>query len=124
MMLTDIFYMYSNLDNSSQILLFLIILVGLMLISICIINHITKKRNEKYDKLYNPIKKYNTVMNTGVKNEKSVKIERPVQREEKKEEVNEEIEVMEDPEVIEVVTDDSSIDKISTLIEDNICFVG
>lgn len=120
MMLTDVFYMYSNLDNSSQILLFLIILVGLMLISICIINHITKKRNEKYDRVYNPIKKYTTVMNTDVKKETPVKIERPLKKEEKIEELKEEIEIMEDPEVIEVVTDDSSIDKISTLIEDNI----
>lgn len=45
-MKNSILYLYSNMDKSSQILLFLIILVALMLISIFVINSITKKKNE------------------------------------------------------------------------------
>lgn len=119
MMLNNILYMYSNMDNSSQILLFLIILVALMLVSIFVINTITRKRNEKYDKMFNPIKKYTEVTE---KNKKEAKKVIEPKKEPVKEEkiVNEEIEVMEDPEVVEIVSEDSSIDKISTLIEDNI----
>lgn len=125
MILTNIFYMYSNMDESSQILLFLIVLVALMLVSIFIINLITKKRIEKYDKKFNPITKYKTtvkrevkVQKPAVKEEKIIKYEKPLVETQKivKEEP---IEVMDDSEVIEVISDDNTIEKISTLIEDN-----
>ena len=132
-MLNNILYKYSNMDNSSQILLFLIILVALMLISILVINLITKKRNEKYDRQFNPIDRYTKTIEKKSKtkenlirkvniNETNKKVETitPVKKEEKIKPINEEIEVMDDPEVIEVVSGDSSIDKISMLIEDNI----
>ncbi len=45
-MKNSILYLYSNMDKSSQILLFLIILVVLMLISIFVINSITKRKSE------------------------------------------------------------------------------
>ena len=129
MMLDSIFYMYSNMDGSSQMLLLLIVLVALMLVSICVINVIIKKKNEKYDKMFNPINKYNNV----VKKEKKEKDVKPIEiKKEHKEpktidytlkeekQVQEEIEVMEDPEVIEVVSENNSIEKIATLIEDNL----
>ena len=137
MLLNNILYMYSNMDNSSQILLFLIILVALMLISIFIINTITRKRAEKYEKEFNMIDRYTRInkkeKKKDVKEVKPIKINEPskkyVFQEEKKEikkeipkkvELEEEIEVMEDPEVIEVVSNtESSVDKISMLIEDN-----
>ena len=136
MMLDNIFYMYSNMDSGSQILLFLIVLVALMLVSIFIINIITKKKDEKYDKLFNPIDKYTKfVEKTSVNKPEKIsnkeivnkKVETPVSEiteiEVKKEQPNneEEIEVLNDSEIIEIVSDDnSSIDKISMLIEDNI----
>ena len=45
----SILFKFSDMDKSSQILLFLIVLVFLMLISITVINLITKKKNNKYD---------------------------------------------------------------------------
>lgn len=129
MMLDNIFYMYSKMDGSSQILLFLIVLVALMLISICVINVIIKKKNEKYDKMFNPINKYNKVIKKETKKEEVKSID--INRLKKESDINdyskeiiepekEEIEVMEDPEVIEVVSENSSVDKIATLIEDNL----
>lgn len=124
-MLNKIFYMYSKMDNSSQILLFLIILVALMLVSICIINAITKRRNDKYDREFNMVDRYSKTMQKTkkVKHEpiKPVKVEAKKEVKEIKIEkpAKEEIEVMEDPEVIEVVSEDSSIDKISMLLEDS-----
>ena len=139
LMLDDIFYKYSNMDSSSQILLFLIVLVSLMLISIFIMNIIIKKRNEKYDNKHNLISKYNRVMNTKkinkeekksniTKSEKKIIINKPEIKEEKQiispkqEKIKEpeEIEVMNDEEVVEIISEESSIDKISTLLEDNI----
>lgn len=125
----NIFYMYSNMDGSSQILLFLIVLVGLMLLSILIINAITKKKNEAYDKKFNPINKYAKVMekekqSIKVEPKKEIKIEKELP---KKEEIIEEvkpiekmkIETPEEVEVIEVVSEENSIDKIAQLLEDN-----
>ncbi len=116
-MLNNIFYMYSNMDNSSQILIFLIVLVILMLLSIFIINMITKKRNAKYNMQFNPSYKYKKI-----ENKKAPKIQekvevKPIKHEEpvKVEEIKEE-----EPEVIEIVTDNNSIDKISQLLEDNL----
>ena len=131
--LNNIFYMYSNLDGSSQILLFLIILVVLMLISIGIINLIIKKRNEKYDREFNPIDRYTKIQNK--KEKKSTKeninivknnitVKNDITKEEKiiekPKEEKEEVEILEDPEIIEVVSEDNSIDKISRLLEDNL----
>lgn len=128
----NVFYMYSNMDGSSQILLFLIILVGLMLLSILIINTITRKKEERYDRKYNPIKKYeNTIKkekNTKkelpkieVKEEKNIKLKKaePVKIEEVKPKKIEEPK-KEEVEVIEVVSESSSVDKIAQLLEDNV----
>ena len=126
MFLDNVFYMYSNMDSSSQILLFLIVLVALMLISIFIINFIIKKKNERYDKKFNPVNRYINVTNKKAEKTNKIKVEKTVKTEIKKPEVKEEkipkeeIEVMEDPEVVEVVSDSNTIDKISMLIEDNI----
>ena len=125
MFLDNVFYMYSNMDSSSQILLFLIVLVALMLISIFIINFIIKKKNERYDKKFNPVNRYINVTSKKIEKTNKVKVSKPIKTEIKKPEIKEEvqkeeIEVMEDPEVVEVVSDSNTIDKISMLIEDNI----
>ena len=139
MMLDSIFYMYSNMDSKSQILLVLIVLVALMLISIFIINLIIKKKNERYDRLFNPIDKYANFVKKTKKNtlleEKKVEVKQKIDLTSKDskvknevikeipkiEEDKEELEIMEDPEVVEVISsDNSSIDKISMLIEDNL----
>ena len=118
--MNNVFYMYSNDSSSSQILIFLIIIVALMLVCILVINMITKKRNEKYNRMFHPVDKYSDYS----KSKKIVKTEKPVIelnnniKEDKKDEEIEEI--LEEPEVIEIITDDSSIDKISNLLEDNI----
>ena len=109
-MLNNIFYMYSKMDNSSQILLFLIILVGLMLVSITVINCIIKKKNEKYDMKFNPIDRYTSTIS---KKEKTK--EKPILK--VKEEV-EEIETLDEPEIVEIVSDDNSVEKIAELLED------
>ena len=129
LILNNIFYMYSEMDNGSQILLFLIVLVALMLVSIFIINLITKKKSEKYDRLFNPIDKYTKVVeknrNNNTKKLKVDTIKKEVIKNENNksniEEKNEEIEVMEDPEVVEIVSsEEASIDKISMLLEDTL----
>ena len=60
--INSLLYKFSDMDKSSQILLFLIILVLLMLISITVINHITKKKNNKYDMENRNIKRYSDLM--------------------------------------------------------------
>lgn len=122
--LTNIFYMYSNMNKSSQILLFLIVLVGLMLLSILIINVITNKRNKQYDAKYNPIDRYTNAMKSA-KPKISENKKQEVLSLANEEPVKEEIEKLpleddEDLEVIEIISDDNSIDKISELLEDNI----
>ena len=57
----SILYMFSNMDSSSQVLLFLIILVSLMLVSILVINYITKKKNDKILKGVSLKKKISTI---------------------------------------------------------------
>lgn len=140
----NIFYMYSNMDSSSQILIFLIILVGLMLVSILIINHITKKRNEKYNNRFHRVDKYSNYSKNKQVKRSIMNVEKPTLKEEKYETIKlkeepkiitfekkkEEPKVVnkvitfeekhEEPEVIEIISEDSSIDKISDLIEDNI----
>lgn len=122
-MLENIFYMYSKMNNSSQILLFLIILVGLMLVSISVINYITKKRNEKYDMKFNPIDRYTSTVNRKDELKKKtataeIKLEETKEINLPKEEVVEEIETLDEPEIVEIVSDDNSIDKIAELLED------
>lgn len=128
--LDNIHSMYTELDGSSQILLFLIILVLLMLFSIFIINGITKKKNEKYRTLknFNKLDKYiqtttvnKTVKPIKVETVKKEEIVKPKNIEIKKEVVKQEINVPKkelEEEVIEVISDDNSIDKIATLLED------
>ena len=132
--MNKIFYMYSNMDGSSQILIFLIILVALMLISILVINHVTKKRNQKYNNRFHRIDKYSDYSKDKTKKRSIMDIEKPVVKEEKYEkiELKKEPKVVtiekpkidikpeEEPEVIEIISEDSSIDKISNLIEDNL----
>ena len=60
--INSLLYKFSDMDKSSQILLFLIILVLLMLISITVINHITKKKNNKYDIDNKNIKRYSDLI--------------------------------------------------------------
>ena len=120
-MLDNIFYMYSKMNSSSQILLFLIILVGLMLISISIINVITRKKNEKYDMQFNPIDRYTSTISRKEELKKKTSTEKIKLEETKeiklpKEEVIEEIETLEEPEIVEIVSDDNSIDKIAELL--------
>lgn len=98
-----IFYMYSNMDRSSQILLFLITLVSLMLLSIFIINAITKRKDEKYDRSVSNIKKYSDLLE-----------KEKIQLKDDKEKDNDELQV------VEVVSEDNSIEEISKLIEENL----
>ena len=63
------------MDKSSQILLFLIILVLLMLISITVINHITKKKNNKYDIDNKNIKRYSDLIKEEDKMERELTFE-------------------------------------------------
>lgn len=98
--INSIFYMYSNLDGSSQILLFLIILVFLMLLSIFIINVITRKKSEKYDNSFSNITRYSNII--------------------EKENNNNKLEEKNNIEVVEVVSEDNSIEEISKLIEENL----
>ena len=58
----SILFKFSDMDKSSQILLFLIVLVFLMLISITVINLITKKKNNKYDIDNKNIKRYSDLI--------------------------------------------------------------
>lgn len=101
--INSIFYMYSNMDGRSQILIFLIVLVALMLISILIINFITKRKEEKYDKQFNSITRYSQTILDEEKNTKKEEIKLKTENE--------------DIEVIEVIDDDNSIENISNMIE-------
>lgn len=117
----SIFYMYSRMDRSSQTLLFLIVLVTLMLISICIINIITKRKNEKYDRQFNHISRYSNALQKEIKqiktNIKDNNIEKKIEPVKIVESVKDD---EDDIEVIEVINEDSSIEGISKLIEDNL----
>lgn len=136
----SVLYIYSNMDSKSQILLFLIILIALMLISILIINHVTKKKNYKVLLKDNTKKKISTLKqkindsNNDIKPlidlNKTNKIET---KEEPKE--NDKIDIVEtketsiksmqpvkeeSEEVIEVVSKKTSLDDITKLIEDTL----
>ena len=108
--LNSVFYMYSNMDKSSQVLLFLIILVALMLVSIFIINMVTKKKNSKYDASISNITRYSDALE---KEKKVDKIE--IKTLEEKEEI-----LFDEPEVIEVVSKNNSIEEISKMIENTL----
>lgn len=120
----SILHMYSNMDNSSQILLFLIILVSLMLVSIFIINYATKRRNERI--LSGGKKKKVTKIKTEIEKEikPSVDIKNKNIEEPKKEIldiIEEEIKNKEEvEEVVKVVPRKTSIEDITKLIEDTL----
>ncbi len=103
-----VLYKFSSMDRSSQILLFLIILVFFMLISISIINFIIKRKNDKYDISSKNIKRYSNLI------EKDNMIDEIKNDEEEIEQLD-----IED-EVIEIVSKKNSIEEISKLIEDTL----
>ena len=134
----SILFKFSDMDKSSQILLFLIVLVFLMLISITVINLITKKKNNKYDMENRNIKRYSDLIKednveTPIALAKVVetKKEMPklIVKEEKKktpeiiekldEEEIESLEIEEPKEEV-IVTKPSSIEEISKLIENTL----
>ena len=130
--LNNIHSMYTNLDGSSQILLFLIVLVLLMLLSIFIINGIIRKKNTKYytlrnfDKLDKYIqtsstKKVTKTPKIEIKHEEPIKPKNvEIKKEVIKQEINKPVKEEDEEEIIEVISDDNSIDKIATLLEDGI----
>lgn len=134
----SILFKFSDMDKSSQILLFLIVLVFLMLISITVINLITKKKNNKYDMENRNIKRYSDLIKednveASITPAKVVetKKEMPklIVKEEKKktpeiiekldEEEIESLEIEEPKEEV-IVTKPSSIEEISKLIENTL----
>ena len=135
----SILFKFSDMDKSSQILLFLIVLVFLMLISITVINLITKKKNNKYDMENRNIKRYSDLIKeednveAPIASTKAVetKKEMPklIVKEEKKktpeiiekldEEEIESLEIEEPKEEV-IVTKPSSIEEISKLIENTL----
>lgn len=132
--INSLLYKFSDMDKSSQILLFLIILVLLMLISITVINHITKKKNNKYDIDNKNIKRYSDLIKEEdkeifeVKNNKKAPKEMIVKNEKKNapeiiekldEEEIESLEIEEPKEEV-IVTKPSSIEEISKLIENTL----
>ena len=133
----SILYMFSNMDSSSQILLFLIILVSLMLVSILVINYIEKKKNDrmlkgvKISKKISTIKQQINTANEDIKpniNLKTNKVNEVKENIEKIEELNikeeiskiETIEEKEVEEVVKVVPKRTSIDDIAKLMEDTL----
>lgn len=117
-------YKFSDMDRSSQILLFLIVLVFLMLVSISIINLITKKKNNKYDMENRNFKRYSDLIND---DEEKVEIkEKIIEKQSLPKKTNqveeiESLELDEEPlEVIEVVSNEDSIEDISKLIENTL----
>ena len=137
--MSSILFKFSDMDKSSQILLFLIVLVFLMLISITVINLITKKKNNKYDMENRNIKRYSDLIKEEDNVEASItpakvvetKKEMPklIVKEEKKktpeiiekldEEEIESLEIEEPKEEV-IVTKPSSIEEISKLIENTL----
>ncbi len=123
-----IIYIYSNMDSSSQILLFLIILISLMLISILIINCITKKNNRKINQIEHTEKNKRQIINKisgdikpNINLKKPSKITKLDNESEKKEEEIKIEKPKEEPdEVIEVVSKKTSIEEIAKLLEDTL----
>lgn len=111
-MFNRILYKYSSMDNSSQILIFLIILVFLMLISIIIINVITKNKM---------LAKKNTTKNAVEHKRENTIIKSDMNLDNKNQE--EDIEIIDDDknnEVVEVSVKKTSIDEISKMIENTL----
>lgn len=135
----SILFKFSDMDKSSQILLFLIVLVFLMLISITVINLITKKKNNKYDMENRNIKRYSDLIKEEDNVEAPIALAKVVEtkkempklivKEEKKktpeiiekldEEEIESLEIEEPKEEV-IVTKPSSIEEISKLIENTL----
>ena len=134
----SILFKFSDMDKSSQILLFLIVLVFLMLISITVINLITKKKNNKYDMENRNIKRYSDLIKEEdnvetpialAKVETKKEMPKLIVKEEKKktpeiiekldEEEIESLEIEEPKEEV-IVTKPSSIEEISKLIENTL----
>lgn len=131
----SILFKFSDMDKSSQILLFLIVLVFLMLISITVINLITKKKNNKYDIDNKNIKRYSDLIKeedkmeiSEIKDNKKETKELIVNNEKKNapeiiekldEEEIESLEIEEPKEEV-IVTKPSSIEEISKLIENTL----
>ena len=135
----SILFKFSDMDKSSQILLFLIVLVFLMLISITVINLITKKKNNKYDMENRNIKRYSDLIKEEDNVETPIALAKVVEtkkempklivKEEKKktpeiiekldEEEIESLEIEEPKEEV-IVTKPSSIEEISKLIENTL----
>lgn len=120
-------YKFSDMNKGSQILLFLIILIALMLICITIINFITKKKNIKYDVENRNMKKYSDLIgDSDIEPDfKMAPVDSKVTR--TKPIVDEEIEELdisdikiEENEVVEIVSKPNSIEEISKLIEDTL----
>ena len=135
----SILFKFSDMDKSSQILLFLIVLVFLMLISITVINLITKKKNNKYDMENRNIKRYSDLIKEEDNVEAPIALAKVVEtkkempklivKEEKQktpeiiekldEEEIESLEIEEPKEEV-IVTKPSSIEEISKLIENTL----
>lgn len=135
----SVFYIYSNMDSKSQVLLFLIILVALMLVSILVINYVTKKKNDKIFSKNNTNKKI-SILKDKINDSNSdikplVNLNKTDKMEIKEEKENTKIEIAdtkedfiknvqpikEEPEeVIEVVSKKTSLDDITKLIEDTL----
>lgn len=128
----SVLYIYSNMDSSSQILLFLIILVALMLVSILIINYVTKKKNDrtvlaentntKMSILKQRISDSNNDIKPLVDLQKANKIEVEDNKKIENDIIEEEkIEIMDEPkEVVKVVSKKTSLDDITKLIQDTL----
>ncbi len=115
----SILYMFSNMDSSSQVLLFLIILVSLMLISILVINYITKKKNDKILKGISVKKKISTISQKIDTANKDIKPLVNLKKENKEVPIKE-VKKQEVEEVVKVVPKKTSIDDITKLIEDTL----
>lgn len=121
----SILHMYSNMDSSSQLLIFLIILVSLMLVSIFIINYATKRRNERIlsgNKTSKKISKLKSEINNDIKPSIDVKNKQNYEPKEEMIDIIEDIpeEIVEVEEVVKVVPRKTSIEDITRLMEDTL----
>lgn len=98
---------FSNMDGSSELLLFLIILVFLMLVSIFVINKITKNKTNKVIYTNSKLQRVDKLIKEEKKEEPVIKI-----KEEKNEVIENQVE-----EVVKV-EEKTSIDKIEKLLEE------
>ena len=126
----SIMYRYSNMGGSSQILLFLIILVTLMLISIFVINFITKNKTLSDIKPNKSIKKQVQKEIDNIKPtvdlKKQIKKE-PIEIKKEEEKTNINVQNKEDQankkqeeKVVEIVSKKTSIEEIAKLMENTL----